>query len=86
VYKTEDILGAWGDEVSTGNADFGVYKDSIYYPDPNIWYKYSLSNDTIILYRENGVIEKVLIKSVTNDSMILEYLDYQIYGSYRRRK
>jgi hypothetical protein len=84
-YKIEEILGAWGDDASTGNADFDIYHDSIYYPDPNLWYKYSLNHDTILLFRENNVIEKVLIKNITKDSMTLEYLDYQIIGTYRRR-
>jgi hypothetical protein len=86
IYKVEDILGAWGDDYSTGNADFGVYHDSIYYPDPNLWYKYTLKKDTIFLFRENNIVEKILIKSITKDSMTLEYLNYNVNGSYRRRQ
>jgi len=43
---TSNLIGAFGGDEETENAYFGIYEDSIYYPDPNIWVKYELIGDT----------------------------------------
>ncbi len=79
------IQGAWGeDEIE--NAQFAFYGDSIYYPDPNLWCKYKVVNDTIFIQRDNNWIEKVLILSVNDDSLKLNYLDYDDIEIYEKRK
>ena len=78
------IIDAWGND-ELGNAYFAFYKDSIYYPDPNLWYKYDIAGDTIRIFKEENYIEKLLIKQLDQDSLIVEYLDYEVIESYERR-
>ncbi len=78
------IIGAWGED-DIGNAEFAFYKDSLYYPDPNIWCRYKIVNDTILLQGNDGWIEKILILKVTKDSLRLNFLNYDEIDSYARR-
>lgn len=79
------IIDAWGND-ELGNAYFAFYKDSIYYPDPNHWYRYDIVGDTIRIFKEENNIERLLIKQLDQDSLIVEYLDYEVIESYVRRK
>lgn len=83
--KLEKLIGVWGED-EIGNAQFAFYVDSIYYPDPNLWCKYKVVNDTILIQRDNNWIEKVLILSVNEDSLKLNYLDYDDIEIYEKRK
>jgi len=78
------ILGAWGDD-EIGNAQFDFYSDSIYYPDPNLWYKYNLNADTLIITKEDSYKEKIVINKISSDSMTLNYLDYGVTETFRKR-
>jgi len=80
-----EIIDAWGND-DNGNAIFAIYDDSIYYPDPNNWYKYELHNDTILIFQEDDYIEKLIVKNVDSDSMTLENLNYEMTFTYERRK
>ena len=79
-----NIKGAWGND-KNGNAYFGIYDDSIYYPDPDLWYKYELISDTIIIYKEENMIEKIIILKLTNDSLVLFYPDYEFADTLLRK-
>lgn len=79
------IIGAWGED-GIGNAEFAFYKDSLYYPDPNIWCNYNLVNDTIFIERDNSWTEKVLIVRLNEDSLELKYLDCDKIRVYAKRK
>lgn len=79
------ILGAWGED-DIGNAEFAFYEDSLYYPDSNIWCKYKIVNDTIFIERDKNLSEKVFILKVNEDSLKLNYLDYDDIEIYVRRK
>lgn len=69
------ILGAWGND-ELDNALFAFYPDSIYYPDENLLYKYSMSSDTIMIQLENKLIEKIQILEITDKSLKLNYIHY----------
>lgn len=69
------ILGSWGND-ELGNALFAFYPDSIYYPNENLRYKYSMKSDTIIIKLEDKLIEKVQILEITDKSLKLNYLNY----------
>lgn len=79
------IIGAWGED-DIGNAEFAFYNDSLYYPDPDTWYKYKIANDTIFIKRDSDWTEKVLIMRLTEDSLALKYLDYDKIRVYAKRK
>jgi hypothetical protein len=79
------LKGAWGNNIS-GNADFAFYCDSIYYPDPNISYKYTIVKDTITIFVEDNKVLKILILKNTIDSLILNYQDPNIIMRYGKRK
>ena len=78
------IKGAWGND-ENGNAYFGIYDDSIYYPDPDLWYKYELISDTIVIYKEENTIEKIQILKLSSDSLVLFYPDYEITVTLLKR-
>jgi len=79
------LQGAWGTDTNL-NATFGIYSDSIYYPDPNLWYKYSISADTLITYSGKNIEDKMLVTKITNDSLILKYLRVNEVMRYSKRK
>ena len=79
------LKGAWGTDTNL-NASFGIYSDSIYYPDPDLWYKYSINGDTIILYDGNNIENKMLVVSLTKDTLILKYLLVNEDIKYSKRK
>jgi len=81
----EDIIDAWGNDENE-NAVFAIYDDSIYYPDPNNWYRYELHDDTILIFEEDNYIMKMVVKRVDSDSLTLENLNYGITHTYERRK
>jgi len=81
----ENLQGAYGGDEETENAYFGIYKDSIYYPDPNIWVKYELKGDTIITTDSDNYNEKLLILKLTSDSLVLHNLNFDIKISLNRR-
>ena len=83
--KNNSLLGAWGND-ELGNAVFAFYSDSIYYPDPNLTYKYDLNQDTLTIYKEDNNLERIKILKMTMDSLILNYLDYEIEVLYKKRK
>ena len=79
------IIGLWGND-EVGNAMFAFYPDSIYYPDPNLTYKYDLIEDTIVIYKEDNYVEKIKIIGITKDSLYLHFIDYEVDGSFEKRK
>jgi hypothetical protein len=82
---TSYLVGAWGNNENE-NANFGFYTDSIYYPDPNLWCKYFVYQDTLNIIQEDGYIEKIYIKYYNGDSLILYYPRVDIMTVYKRRK
>ncbi len=85
IVSKQSILGAWGKD-DIGNAEFSFYKDSLYYPDPNIWCKYKIISDTIFIERDNNWTEKILILKLDEDSLKLKYLEYGEIEIYGKRK
>ncbi|MFB6342774.1 hypothetical protein ACE1ET_13680 [Saccharicrinis sp. FJH62] len=81
----ENLFGAYGGDEETENAYFGIYEDSIYYPDPDIWAKYELKGDTIVIINSDNSIEKLLILKLTTDSLIVNYLNYNIENHLNKR-
>jgi hypothetical protein len=79
------LQGAWGLDTNL-NASFGIYRDSIYYPDPNLWYKYSISADTLIIYSDQNIEDEILVIKITTDSLILKYLRENEVMRYSKRK
>lgn len=81
----ENLIGAYGGDEETENAYFGIYKDSVYYPDSNLWSKLKLKGDTIILTDESNYVEKLLILKLTTDSLIVFDLDMEMELHLNRR-
>jgi hypothetical protein len=79
------LQGAWGIDPNL-NANFGIYTDSIYYPDPDLWYKYSINADTLIIYSEINIEDKILVTKISKDSLVLKYLQVNEVVRYSRRK
>ena len=79
------LQGAWGVDTNL-TANFGIFPDSIYYPDPNLWYKYSINADTLIIYSNDISEDKILVTKLTKDSLVLKYLLINEVVSYSRRK
>jgi hypothetical protein len=77
--------GVWSSNEKS-NADFGIYGDSIFYVDPNLWYKISYIQDTLKIYKEDKYIERILVQRVDKDSLILKYIDIDIILRYKKRK
>ena len=69
------IQGAWGND-ELGNALFAFYPDSIYYPDDNLRYKYSIKNDTIMIQLEDNLVEKIKIIEISDGTLKLNYIEY----------
>lgn len=84
VTKT-NLIGAYGGDEVTENAYFGIFKDSIYYPDSDIWAKYELKGDTIILTESDNSVEKLLILKFTTDSLVMNNLQFDIILHLNRR-
>lgn len=85
VTKT-NLIGSYGGNEETENAYFGIFKDSIYYPDSDIWAKYELKGDTIILTESDNSIEKLLILKFTTDSLVMNNLQFDLILHLNRRK
>nr|WP_319401674.1 hypothetical protein [uncultured Carboxylicivirga sp.] len=81
----ENLKGAYGGDVEIENAYFGIYEDSIYYPDSDIWVKYQLKKDTIITTNSENYIEKFLILKLTSDSLVLHDFNNDIEIPLNRR-
>lgn len=81
----QNLMGAYGGDEETENAYFGIYKDSIYYPDSNIWVKYQLKGDTIVITNYDDSIEKLLILKLTTDSLVVNNLNYDMENHLNRR-
>ena len=79
------LLGSWGND-DLGNAIFAFYTDSIYYPDANLRYKYSINSDTILIEKEDKYIEKIRLLDINDEALKLEYIDYEIIETYDKRK
>jgi hypothetical protein len=82
----ENLVGAYGGDEETENAYWGIYEDSIYYPDSDIWAKYRLKGDTIVITNNDNSVEKLLILKLTTDSLIVNNLNYDIENHLNRRK
>ena len=82
----ENLVGAYGGDEKTENAYFGIYEDSIYYPDSDIWAKYKLKDNTIVITKNNNSVEKLLILKLTTDSLVVNNLNYDIENHLNRRK
>ncbi len=78
------IQGSWGSD-ENDNANFGIYKDSIYYPDPDTWLKISILNDTLFIHEDESNVEKALIMKLDEDSLLLNYLTINVVVGYARR-
>ncbi|NOU45431.1 MAG: hypothetical protein HOO86_00025 [Bacteroidales bacterium] len=83
---TSNLIGTFGGDEETENAYFGIYEDSIYYPDLNIWVKYELISDTILTTDRENYIEKLLILKLTTDSLVVNNLNYDVKIHLNRRK
>ena len=83
--NADDLLGAWGGDSITENAYFAFFKDSIYYPDPNLTYKYIVKHDTLIIFTEENTQEKIIIRKISKDSLSLDYLDINQLETYKKR-
>lgn len=81
----ENLIGAYGGDEETENAYFGIFEDSIYYPDPNLWIKYELKKDTIIT-TEDDYVEKWLVLKLTTDSLVYFNFSYDMKVPLNRRK
>ncbi len=64
------IHGIWWSPQMFQSAAFRISDSTIYYPDDFKEYKYSLSSDTILIYREDGVLRS-FIRRATPDTLIL---------------
>ena len=84
IERNVSIQDAWGND-AIGNAFFAFYEDSVYYPDPNLWYQYDILGDTIRIFHDDNYIEKLLIKKLDKDSLVVEYLQLEMERSYHRR-
>ncbi|MFB6340202.1 hypothetical protein ACE1ET_00690 [Saccharicrinis sp. FJH62] len=82
----ENLFGAFGGDEETENAYFGIFEDSIYYPDPDIWNKYELSGDTIIITTNENYVDKLLILKLTTDSLVVMDLRISLELHLNRRK
>lgn len=81
----KNLIGSYGEDKITKNAYISIYKDKIYYPDPNIWLKYKLKKDTIITINDKSHTNKFLILKLTADSLILHNINYEIRIPLNRR-
>jgi formylglycine-generating enzyme required for sulfatase activity len=78
------IIGSWGTN-DNENARFAFFEDSVYYPDTNLWYEYDLIGDTLLITKENNYKIKALISKISSDSMTLNYLDYGVVKTFKKR-
>ena len=81
-----NLIGAYGGDEETENAYFGIFQDSIYYPDSDIWEQYELKGDTIIITNLENKKEKNLILKLSTDSLVIYDLDFKIERHLNRRK
>ena len=81
----ENLNGAYGGDEESENAYFAIYTDSVYYPDSDNWVKLKLNHDTIFLTDNKECVEKLLIRKLTKDSLILYNLNYETEYRLRRR-
>jgi len=79
------LQGAWGIDTNF-NASFGIYSDSIYYPDPNLWYRFSIKGDTLITYSGKTIEDKMIVLNISKDSLTLKYLQVNEVIKYYKRK
>jgi hypothetical protein len=82
----QNLYGSYGGNEKTENAYLGIYEDSIYYPDSDIWAKYKLKGDTIVVSNSDNSVEKLLILKLTTDSLVVKILNYDIENHLNRRK
>lgn len=80
-----NLIGAYGGDEETENAYFGIFQDSIYYPDSDIWEQYELKGDTIIITNLDNKKEKNLILKLSTDSLVIYDLDFKIERHLNRR-
>lgn len=80
-----NLKGAYGGDEETENAYFGIYDDTIYYPDSNVSVSYKLKKDSIITKDDENYIEKYLILKLTTDSLILHHINLDINLHLNRR-
>lgn len=78
------ILGAWGNN-QLGNAIIAFYSDSIYFSDSNLTYKYTISSDTIIVFLNDTIIERIQILEISDDWLKLNYLKLGITEKVSKR-
>lgn len=81
----ENLIGAYGGDEEAENAYFGIYTDSVYYPDSDNWVELKLNHDTIFLTDNEDYVEKLLIRKLTKDSLILYNLNYGTEYRLNRR-
>jgi len=65
------IQGIWWSPEMYQSAAFQINDSTIYYPDDFKEYRYSLSADTILIYRDDGSIFRSVILRATPDTLIL---------------
>ena len=65
------IRGIWWSPEMYQSAAFQINDSTIYYPDDFKEYRYSLSADTILIYRDDGSIFRSVILRATPDTLIL---------------
>lgn len=77
--------GAWRHDENE-NAIFGVFGDSLYYPDSDMWYRYEIYSDSLFIIHNDGYIEKAQILELNNNILILNYFKYDLIDTLRKRK
>lgn len=72
----DSILGCWGTHPETGNSILCfTSSDSVFWVDPSIWCRYSISHDTIIMETDGAVYFQGKIK-IQDDYLFLSDFDY----------
>jgi hypothetical protein len=75
------IKGIWA-AVGEENATFVIKDSTIFYPDHNDTYKYSLKADSIFI-RFDGFVGRYLIRMHGNDTLITRGDDKQVYYRFK---
>jgi len=64
------ILGIWWSPEMEQTAAFQIEDSTIYYPDQFAQYPYDLRHDTILVFREEGVLVSLVVR-ITPDTLVL---------------
>ena len=70
------ILGIWWSPEMQQSAAFQIEDSTIYYPDQFAQYKYALHNDSLFVFRDEGVGISVIVR-VTADTLVLSAFGHE---------